>query len=264
MTMEKAWRDGGRDSVRTPAPPHTLRPDCNACQAGGLSLCSKVDKAGLKRLQAMSRTSLFLRHAFLCRQDEELANVFVITDGMVKLYHLLPDGRRQITGFLGPGDLLGGLKRSAPVHCTAEAITDVTTCTFDRVAFLNALHDWPELAFELLISATDEIEAQQDHIILLGRKRPQERLAAFLLVLQHRFEVSNGGSTQVHIPMQRADIADYLGLTVETVSRTFTRFKTLGYIKMIDTHLVGLSNLAALSDLSGFDELPMRSIAIGL
>ncbi len=243
---------------------HTLRPDCRACKAGRLSLCSKVDDQGLKRLQAMSRTALFLKDSFLCRQDEEMDDVFVITDGMVKLYHLLPDGRRQITGFLGPGDLLGGLKRGAPIHCTAEAISDVTTCAFDRVSFLKSLRDWPELAFEMLIKATDEIEAQHDHIILLGRKRPQERLATFLLVLQHRFHAGNGDGTEVHIPMQRADIADYLGLTVETVSRTFTRFKTLGFIEMLDAHLVVLSNLAALYDLSGFTELPVRSVAIGL
>ncbi len=212
----------------------------------------------------MSHTALYLKHSFLCRQDEELDSVFVITDGMIKLYHLLPDGRRQITGFLGPGDLLGGLKRHAPIHCTAEAITDVTTCAFNRAKFLDALREWPELAFELLINATDEIEAQHDHIILLGRKRPQERLATFLLVLQHRFGSANGDGTEVRIPMQRADIADYLGLTVETVSRTFTRIKALGFIKMVDAHLVVLSNLAALYDLSGFTELPVRSVAIGL
>jgi CRP/FNR family transcriptional regulator len=251
-----------------PLPPttfdHSFRPDCRACKAGQLSLCSKLDHDGLTRLQEMSRTRLFLKDAILSRQDEAMEDVFIILSGMVQLYQDLEDGRRQVTGFLGPGDMLGGIKREAGIHCTAQAITDVTACGLERTAFLQLVHDFPGLAFQLLIAATDEIEAEHDHVVMLGRRRPQERMAAFLLVLQHRWLNGENVRPEVPIPMSRADIADYLGLTVETVSRTLSRFKSQGLIELPDPHLAILRNVPALYDLAGLSELPVRGAAIGL
>jgi len=212
----------------------------------------------------MSHSTLFPKDSILATQDSELDKVFIIVDGIIKLYQILPDGRRQIVGFLGPGDLLGSIKRNASVHSTAEAVTDVVACTFERSAFLEFLQDSPDLLFELLINASDEIESQHDHVILLGCKRPHERLAAFLLVMQQRWPVARGNGESAHIPMARADIADYLGLTVETVSRTFTRFKKLGFIALPRTNLVQFRDLAALYEVAGLTELPVRGISMGL
>jgi CRP/FNR family transcriptional regulator len=251
-------------TARIDSTDHKFRPDCQACRVGKSSLCSKVADERLERLRGMSRSTLFAKDSILATQDSELEKVFIIVDGIIKLYQILPDGRRQIIGFLGPGDLLGSIKRNASVHSTAEAVTDVVACTFERGAFLEFLHESPDLMFELLINATDEIESQHDHVILLGCKRPHERLAAFLLLMQQRWPVARGNGESAHIPMARADIADYLGLTVETVSRTFTRFKKLGFIALPRTNLVQFRDLAALYNVAGLTELPARGTSMGL
>jgi CRP/FNR family transcriptional regulator len=212
----------------------------------------------------MSSKALFLKDSLLFEQDARLERVFFILKGMVKLYRLLPDGQRQITGFLGRGDVLGGIKRQAGAHCTAEAITDVRVCAFNRTEFLRFLQDHVDLCFRLLITATDEIEAQQDHITLLGRRRVGERLAAFLLVSNHRWPLNGGINPAVSLPMTRAEIADHLGQTVESVSRAFKQLKTLGYIDLPKPNLVILKNVPALYGLAGFDEMPAQHIALGL
>jgi CRP/FNR family transcriptional regulator len=236
-----------RSPRRFRTPDHDFRPDCKACKAGRMSLCSKIDDKGLARLQEISHSRLFLRDTILSVQDQVMDELMILLDGMVKLYQDLEDGRRQVIGFLGPGDLLGSIKRTAGTHCTAEAITDVTACTFERAAFLDLVQAFPDLAFQLLITATDEIEAKH-----------------FLLTLQSRWQGSGGPRSEVPIPMSRADIADFLGLTVETVSRTLSRFKSQGLIDLPEPHLAVLRNLPALHELMGFAELPERGAAFGL
>jgi CRP/FNR family transcriptional regulator len=229
-----------------------------------MSLCAQVEESDLDELRSMSSKALFLKESLLFEQETRIERVFFIIEGMVKLYRLLPDGQRQITGFLGPGDVLGGIKRQAGAHCTAEAITNVRVCAFHRADFLQFLQEHADLCFRLLITATDEIEAQQDHITLLGRRRVGERLAAFLLVSNHRWPLNGGINPAVSLPMTRADIADHLGQTVESVSRAFKQLKTLGYIDLPKPNLVILKNLPALYGLAGFEEMPSQHIALGL
>ena len=83
--------------------------------------------------------------SLLFDEDQVLDRVYIVLEGMIKLYHLLPDGQRQITGFLGPGDILGGIKRHATAHCGAEAITEVKLCGFNRARFLQLLRSQPDL-----------------------------------------------------------------------------------------------------------------------
>jgi CRP/FNR family transcriptional regulator len=243
---------------------HADADDCRNCVVRHISLCSHVEKNDLDQLQSMSSKALFLKDSLLFEQETRIERVFVVLEGMVRLYRLLPDGQRQITGFLGPGDVLGGIKRQAGAHCTAQAITDVRVCAFKRADFLDFLHDHADLCFRLLITATDEIEAQQEHITLLGRRRVGERLAAFLLVSNHRWPLNGGVNPAVSLPMTRADIADHLGQTVESVSRAFKQLKTLGYIGLPKSNLVILKNLPALYGLAGFEELPKQHVSLGL
>ena len=238
--------------------------DCRTCLARQMSVCANIDQVGLGKLQAMSRPALFTKGRVVFEQDSPLDQVFLITGGMVKLFRLLADGGRQITGFLGPGDLLGGIKRSAGAYCTAQAIVDVTACVFPRASFLRLLQEYPDLCFSLLITATDEIEAHNDHIILLGHRRVPQRLAAFLLVMGHRWKTNGADGTVVQLPMARTDIADYLGLTIETVSRAFAEFKRLGYIALPKPNRAVLLNLPALYELAGFEDLPTPRVALGL
>ncbi len=197
-------------------------------------------------------------------EQSAVHDVFILTDGMVKLYRLLEDGRRQITGFLVTGDILGSPKREASAHCTAQAVTDLQACAFERSAFFGLLLRYRDLALRLLIMATDEIETQHEHTVIIGRKRTDERLAAFLVTLHARWTEAGETEEVVHLPMSRADIGDYLGLTIESVSRAFSRLKGAGVIDIPSPHRIVLRNLPALHDLAGLEHLPARTVTLGL
>jgi CRP/FNR family transcriptional regulator len=142
----------------------------------------------------------------------------------VKLFKLLPDGRQQITGFAGAGHFLG-LAVSQNYAFSAEAIEDVQLCRFSRPKMRRLLDDLPALEHRLLECACNELVAAQEQMLLLGRKTAAERVASFL-VARSRDLHPCGHASQVHLPMTRGEIADYVGLTIETVSRTFSRFRT--------------------------------------
>ena len=238
--------------------------NCGHCIVRHISLCSHVGGSDLEKFQTLSQRKRFDRSEIIFEQDEAVENVFVITRGLVRLFRGMPSGKRQIIGFLGAGDLLGSIKRKSGSYCTIQAITDLDVCSFKKDAFTNFLMDHPALCYALLVTAMDEIEAQYDHSILLARKQAPERLAAFLLLLSRRWKREQESENLVHIPMPRNDIADHLGLTSETISRTFSQFKAAGLIKFVDSKCALLTNVAQLHQLSGFDELPAHRMAIGL
>jgi CRP/FNR family transcriptional regulator len=155
-------------------------------------------------------------------QSALAGSVFNVTEGMVRLYKSLPDGRRQIVGFALPGDFLG-LALMDRYGVAAEAVTQVRVCRFARPAFIAYVDDKPHLLRRLHEFAGHELSLAQDQMLLLGRKTAEEKVAAFLLNLQTRYARIGTPSVTIPLPMSRQDIADYLGLTIETVSRTLTR-----------------------------------------
>ena len=240
------------------------RPECNDCPAVHLSICSHLDRTAIEEFRSLGAGLCFPAGTIVFDQSEELDHLFIITRGITRLSHLTRDGRRQIIGFLGPGDLLGGIKRSAGAYCSAETMTALEACAFDRKTFSKFLHQHADLCFSLLVVANDEIEAQYDHSVLLARKKASERIAAFLMMLAQRWRVSDEDPNTLHIPMSRSDIADYLGLTIETVSSILTRFKNRGDIEFRGPKTVILKNTAALTYLAGLEDQPKPRMVIGL
>ncbi len=155
-------------------------------------------------------------------EGEPASAFFNISSGTVRLYKLMPDGRRQITGFVGIGHFLG-LAVSDTYAFSAEAIEPVRYCRFSRTKLRALLDDFPALEKRLLQVASDELVAAQEQMLLLGRKTARERLASFLLAQSRLGVACQTPRVQFALPMTRGDIADYLGLTIETVSRTLTR-----------------------------------------
>ena len=241
-----------------------IRPECHDCPAVNLSICSHLDGSEIGEFRALSAGLCYPAGAIVFDQGDILDRLFIITKGIARLSHLTRDGRRQIIGFLGPGDLLGGIKHSAGAYCSADAMTDIEVCAFDRQAFGDFLHHHADLCFSLLVVANDEIEAQYDHSVLLARKQASERIAAFLIVLSQRWRNPNDDPNILHIPMPRSDIADHLGLTIETVSRVLTRFKKLGYIEFRGPKTAVLKNVAELTYLAGLEDHPKQRMVIGL
>ncbi len=179
----------------------------------------------------------------LFSQGDKAESVFEVLSGMVRLYKLLPDGRRQVTGFLTAGQLLGLAPEGTCVF-TADTITEVSLCRYKRDAFERLIDEVPGFARRLLAVTSHELHAAQDQMVLLGRKSASEKVATFLLMLPARQD-------DIDVPMTRGDIADYLGLTVETVSRTLTRLRQDGLIALpVPTRIrvldrKGLENLAS-------------------
>jgi CRP/FNR family transcriptional regulator len=232
-----------------PAPPGSDNP-CAACSVRVLSLCDALDEGDLPRLAAISSSISVRPHHSFVTEGDPADYLFNLTDGAVKLYKLLPDGRQQITGFLFPGDFLG-LPASGRYAYSAEAITDVTFCRFDRKKLDQLLEDFPRMERRLLGIASNELAAAQDQMLLLGRKTAREKVASFLLMLARRGGQPGTPAAPLLLPMTRTDIADYLGLTIETVSRTLTRFRKEGLIALPALDRIVLTDKPGLERLAG-------------
>ncbi|MBC7634402.1 MAG: helix-turn-helix domain-containing protein [Acetobacteraceae bacterium] len=181
------------------------------------------------------------------REGDPAAHYVLVTAGSVRVFKALPDGRRAITGFAGPGDFLG----LAALDCyatTAEAINAVQIVRYKRLDMAPVLAAFPALATLLLVAAASELVAAQAHMMLLGRMNAREKLAAFLMgrvVARNR---------DVALPLARVDLADYLGLTVETISRAFGALKRDGMIVIHNAASITICDYLALKALaSGAD-----------
>jgi CRP/FNR family transcriptional regulator, anaerobic regulatory protein len=196
---------------------------CADCQVRLLAVCSALDQAEITDLERIShqislpaRTALFLA-------GDPARHVFTVTAGYVRLQRDLPDGRRQVIGFAMPGDFIG-LAMDEQYGFSADALTPAMLCRFERPSFTELAQQRTGLLTRLREVAAHELGLAQEHMVVLGRRRAEERVAAFLIRWHERMFRLNGKVALLELPMGRQDIADYLGLTIETVSRTLTRW----------------------------------------
>ncbi len=222
---------------------------CEACGIKDLTFCSSLQGTEHDRLRQMLTHVQFDPHSTIFHEAEDADYVFNVTSGSVKLYKLLGDGRRQITGFLFPGDFLG-LALNTTYSYTAEAIEPVTACRFPRQKLEKLFDEFPRLEKRMLGMAVDELAAAQDQMLLLGRKTAKEKVASFLLMLARRQEHRGEESDTIQVPMSRSDIADYLGLTIETVSRTLTQLRKEATITLRDNRHIEAVGIDMLEDLA--------------
>lgn len=195
---------------------------CEECTMRAFSVCGVLEAPELATLECLSQSRNFPAKSMLFDQSAVACSVYNVAEGCVRLYKSLPDGRRQIVGFALPGDFLG-LALAERYGVTAEAVSDVKVCRFSRGAFVDYLDTKPHLLRRLHELVSYELSLAQDQMLLLGRRTAEEKVAAFLLNLQTRYSRIAPVSVNVPLPMSRQDIADYLGLTIETVSRTLTK-----------------------------------------
>jgi CRP/FNR family transcriptional regulator len=229
------------------------RPDpCSLCAARHLSVCNVLAEDGLRRLNSISDHQDFGAGEILVREGDPATNLFNITSGAVRVYKLLPDGRRQIVGFLFSGDFLG-LATGDRYAFSAEALSTGSACRFQKKSYRKMLVEQPDLETALLDRASHELQAAHNQMLLLGRKTAVERLASFLADLAARDRRAGGGGRVIQLPMTRAEIADYLGLTTETVSRVTSRLKTRGVIRLLSLHSLSIEKPAELAELAGLD-----------
>ena len=235
---------------------------CGNCGICGAAFDGTLDIRALNRLKSIATRVAVPAGRVLVEEGAALEHVYCFTSGTTKIYRMLPDGRTQVLGFLSDGDLLG-LPGSAEATYFVETVSRVEACLFERSRFEQFLKLYPGLYLCLLVMANHEIQTQHEQILVLGRKHVDERLATFLLALLHRNGV-NGSTPVVDLPMSRRDVADYLGTTVESISRTLAKFKAAGLIAVPQPYKVVLLRQAALEHMCDFEHWPSGPVAIGL
>jgi len=214
-----------------------------------LTLCAALGEDELSDMSAIVSSIELGPGDPLFDEGEPARHVFNVTAGAIKIYKLLPDGRRQMTGFLFPGDFLG-LANDETYAYSAEAVTFSTLCRFPRPKLEPLLMRYPRMERRLLGMASHELAVAQEQMLLLGRKTAREKVATFLLMLSRRAAQRGQKDNPVAIPMSRNDIGDYLGLTTETVSRTFTQLKQSGCIALLSGGKVDLADRQALEEIT--------------
>ena len=197
---------------------------CTACAVRSLSICGALDEADLAEFERIARHVHLAPNESLFTAGQVASSVHNLSSGVARLYKLLPDGRRQVIGFALPGDFLGTLP-SDRYGYSADAIDAVSVCRFPADAFMHFIEQRPHFLLRINEFAARELMLAQEQMLLLGRRTAEEKVAAFLVGWRARLAHIGDERQTISLPMSRQDIADYLGLTIETVSRTLTRFE---------------------------------------
>jgi CRP/FNR family transcriptional regulator len=222
---------------------------CFGCSVRQISLCGVLESEELRAYKQTGSTVRYEAGAAIFFEGDPADSVYTLTSGTLRLSKLLPDGRRQIAGFIFPGNFLG-ITMEEEHAFTAEAITPAELCRFSRPRFEAYLRDHPQMERRLYALVAHELAAARQQVVLLGRKTATERVVSFLLMLGSRCREEGGLADELSLPMSRADIADYLGLRIETVSRELSALKAARLIQLTNNHSVRLLEKRRLEEMS--------------
>lgn len=245
-TRPVAWEAHGSIILR----PRRSADPCASCDGRLSSVCNAIPDSDLARLASVAVVVNAPAGRTVIDEGEPASHFFNVIAGTVKLVKMLPDGRQQIIGFAGVGHFLG-LAVSDTYAFSATAIEPVRYCRFTRAKLLALLDDFPLMEKRLLEVTANELVTAQEQMLLLGRKTARERVASFLLMQSHRGEPSHQPGDSFRLPMHRADIADYLGMALETVSRALSRFRSDRIIDLPTVNEVVIHDRAAIESIAG-------------
>lgn len=204
--------------------------------------CDRRELAEMKRLATYVR---FSGGQTIFSEGERADSAFGLSHGVVRLYRLLPDGRRQVVAFALPGDFLA-MPLADRFSFSADAIGEASVCRFPREELKRFIQSSPSIMRLLIEFATRELQTAQDQLTLLGKGSAEEKVAAFLVNWRDRIVRAISISQAVPLPMRRQDIADFLGLKLETVSRTLAKLEDRNVIRIVPNGvlLTGLEQTA--------------------
>lgn len=221
---------------------------CKSCETRRGGLCGALNAHQLAELAKASSRRDILAGTELS-DDGTYSNLL---SGVVKLTRNLSDGRQQIVGFYFAPDFLGRpFQAKRPIK--AEALTNVELCSFPRTIMDRMINETPELGRRLLRHALNELDDARDWMAALGRKTASEKVASFLLMVARNIDPSKHPVDPVSfgLPLTRTEIADFLGLTIETVSREFSRLRSEGTIRIVNKRHISLASVARLEERCG-------------
>ncbi|ASY69238.1 putative FNR family transcriptional regulator [Sinorhizobium fredii CCBAU 25509] len=210
---------------------------CAACEARHGGVCGTLTASQLTELSRHAARRRVEPGSEMIGQGEAANNYANIIRGVVKLSKMLSDGRQQIVGLQFAPDFMGRpfMRESA---LSAEAATDTDVCAFPRAVIERLVGEAPGLEHRLHEQALKELDEARDWMLTLGRKTAQEKVASFLYLIATHVDPENGVAKEFDLPLSRADIADYLGLTIETVSRQITKLRKEGVIRVENSRRV--------------------------
>jgi CRP/FNR family transcriptional regulator, anaerobic regulatory protein len=186
----------------------------------------------LREFQGLATQVYFHSGKTIFSENEPAEAVYGLSQGVVRLYKLLPDGRRQILSFALPGDFLG-MPLADRHNFSADAIGAVAVCCFSRSDLIKFIQSSSSMMRLLNEFAIRELDMAQDQLLLLGNGSAEEKVAVFLVGWRNRLAGLSAFSETVPLPMRRQDIADFLGLKLETVSRTLAKLEQKNVIRLV-------------------------------
>jgi len=231
--------------------PH-IKVACGDCSLRSLCLPFGLENEAMSKLdEIIKRPRPLQRYQRLYHPGDEFQNIYVVRSGSIKTYTTTPNGDQQITGFHLPGEMIGLDGVSADKYsCTAEALETTSVCElpFSRLESLSS--QVPGLQRQLHRLMSKELLAEQHLLLQLGKMSAESRVAAFLVSISLRLKQRGFSPQKFNLTMTRADVGNYLGMAVETVSRQFTHFQEQGVIKASRKY-VQILDMNALQELAG-------------
>jgi CRP/FNR family transcriptional regulator, anaerobic regulatory protein len=225
---------------------------CRSCEARHRGICGVLTPSQLSTLGKHTIKQTISPEQQITFEGETTKRFANILHGVVKLSKLTADGRQQIVGLQFAPDFMGR-PYSKENDFAVETATEVRLCSFPRSILEQLSSESPELEHELHQQALKELGEAREWMLTLGRKSASERVASFLYFIALHINpdsTHNEGQQQFEIPLKRADIADFLGLTIETVSRHFTRLRQSGVIKIANNRTIEIPDMARLQQLT--------------
>jgi CRP/FNR family transcriptional regulator len=235
---------------------------CTSCKIRSIGLCAVLSSDERQRLSTMATHRSFLPGQTIRMEGEPITFYGNVIEGVAKKVKSTPDGREQIVGLLFTGDLLDQMFFDNAPN-SIEAVTEVTLCSYPKAGFEAMVRERPEFEHRLLHQVINELNAAQDWMLLLGRKTARERVASFLQMLAERAHklhcphdeparcAPREAPPVIAIPVSRSVMADYLGLTTETVCRQMTLLRHDDIIQLPDNHNFVLLDACGLEQAAG-------------
>jgi len=225
---------------------------CRACEARHGGVCGVMSPQQLSELAKHTKRRKIAPGSEVVGQGEKMTTYANIMRGVVKLSKMMHDGRQQIVGLQFAPDFIGRpfAKESS---LSAEAATDTEICTMPKNIIDRIVADNPDLEHKLHQQALVELDEARDWMLTLGRKTAQEKVASFLYMIAIHFDPESPDKTAFELPLSRSDIADFLGLTIETVSRQLTKLRAETVISIENNRHVIVPDMDRLAQFAGID-----------
>ena len=230
--------------------------DCGGCPIRHHAVCARCDNDELETLEQLKYYRSFQAGQTVIWSGDRMDFVASVVSGIATLTQTLEDGRRQMVGLLLPSDFVGRPGRAMATY-DVTATTDLVMCCFRRKPFEDMLVRTPHVAQRLLEMTLDELDAAREWMLLLGRKTAREKIASLLAIVARRDAslklTETLGKASVELPLTREEMADYLGLTLETVSRQISALKRDGVIRLHGKRLIEIPDYRRLLEEAGDD-----------